>query len=256
MSGTALASNTSRAVRVLAVVALLGVAVAGVTLSPVAQWALALVEWVRAAGVAGVGVFALAYVLATVLLLPGSMFTLGAGFAWGPMAGLALVSPVSVLAATLSFVLARFAARDWVARKVARDPRFAAIDAAVGDNGFKIVLLLRLSPLLPFNLLNYALGLTRVRLRDYLLGSWLGMLPGTLLYVYLGSLVTSASQLASGERPDAGPWGRVMYWGGLAATLLVAVVIARVAKRALATALKRADLKGASPAQPAVEAGT
>jgi uncharacterized membrane protein YdjX (TVP38/TMEM64 family) len=91
-------------------------------------------------------------------------------------------------------------------------------DAAVGAQGFRVVLLLRLSPLFPFNLLNYALGLTRVRLRDFVLASLPGMLPGTLLYVYLGSLVTSVSQLTSGQRPDSGPWGRVLFWGGLVAT--------------------------------------
>ena len=109
----------------------------------------------------------------------------------------------------------------------------------MGTSGFKIVVLLRLSPVLPFSALNYALGLTRVSLRDYVLGSWIGMLPGTVLYVYLGSLVTSASELAGGGRPDAGPWGRVLYWGGLAATLIVTVVVTRVAKRALASALSR-----------------
>lgn len=231
--------KASRAAGALVVIGLLGAAAAGYALFPVGRWALELVEWIRGAGAAGVGVFAAAYVTATALLLPGSVLTLGAGFAYGPIVGTLLVSPISILAATVSFLLARFVARGWVSRKVARDPRFSAIDAAVGTSGFKIVALLRLSPVLPFSALNYALGLTRVSLRDYVLGSWLGMLPGTVLYVYLGSLVTSASELASGSRPDAGPWGRVLYWGGLAATLLVTVVLTRVAKRALASALSR-----------------
>lgn len=233
-------SGASRAARSLLAIGLLAAAATGVALLPIGRWAIGLVEWVHRAGAAGVGVFALVYVLAAALLLPGSVLTLGAGFAYGPVWGTLLVSPISVLAATVSFLLARFVARDWVSRKVARDPRFAAIDTAVGESGFKIVALLRLSPVLPFNLMNYALGLTRVRLRDYVLGSWVGMLPGTMMYVYLGSLVTSASQLASGQRPDAGPWGRVLYWGGLAATLLVTIVITRIARRALSTALKRA----------------
>lgn len=223
--------------RVLFAVGLLALAAASFAFLPIGRWALWLVEWVRAAGALGVCVFALVYIVAPALLFPASILTLGAGFVYGPVWGLLLVSPASVVAATVSFFLGRFVARDWVASKVVGDPRFAAIDAAVGENGLKIVALLRLSPVIPFNVSNYALGLTRVRAGDYVLGSWLGMFPGTVLYVYLGSLITSASQLATGERPDAGLWGRVLYWGGFAATLLVAVVVTRVAKRALASAL-------------------
>jgi uncharacterized membrane protein YdjX (TVP38/TMEM64 family) len=205
---------------------------------PVAPWALAVVEWVHDAGAAGVGLYALAYVVATLLFLPGSVLTIGAGFAYGPLFAILLVSPVSVLAATVAFLAGRSIARPWVARRMAEDPRFASIDAAVGDSGFLIVLLLRLSPLVPFNLLNYALGLTRIRLRDYVLASWIGMLPGTLLYVYLGSLLTSTSQIVSGERPPAGGWGQALYWGGFVATVLAAVLVARVARRALNRALE------------------
>lgn len=207
-----------------------------VLLFPVDRWMVALVGWIRAAGAGGVAVFAVVYVLATVLLLPGSVLTLGAGFAYGPALGLLLVSPVSVAAATAAFWVGRSFARGWVSRKVAGDPRFAAIDEAVGDDGFKIVFLLRLSPLLPFNLLNFALGLTRVRVRDYVVASFLGMLPGTLLYVYLGSLVTSASELGAG-RHAAGGWGRTLYLVGLFATVAATLLITRIARRALARAL-------------------
>jgi uncharacterized membrane protein YdjX (TVP38/TMEM64 family) len=112
------------------------------------------------------------------------------------------------------------------------------VDAAVAGQGFKVVLLLRLSPLFPFNLLNYALGLTRVRPRDYMLASLLGMLPGTVLYVYLGSLVTSVAQLTRGQRPEAGLSGQLLFWGGLAATVLVTVYVTRLARRALDATLK------------------
>jgi uncharacterized membrane protein YdjX (TVP38/TMEM64 family) len=103
------------------------------------------------------------------------------------------------------------------------------------------VLLPRLSPIFPFNFLNYALGVTRVRLRDYVAASWLGMLPGTFLYVYLGSLVTSASELLSGDRPSAGIWSQVLYWMGLAATVVVTVLITRIARNALNRALERSS---------------
>jgi uncharacterized membrane protein YdjX (TVP38/TMEM64 family) len=225
--------------RIVVAVAVGGALLASALLFPVDRGALALVGWIRSAGAGGAAVFAIAYIAATVLLLPGSILTLGAGFAYGPALGLLLVSPVSVLAATAAFAVGRSFARSWVSRKVAGDPRFAAIDEAVGENGFKIVFLLRLSPLLPFNLLNFALGLTRVRLRDYVLASFLGMFPGTLLYVYLGSLVTSASELAAGRHTAAGGWGRALYVLGLAATVAATVVITRIARRALARELDR-----------------
>jgi uncharacterized membrane protein YdjX (TVP38/TMEM64 family) len=115
--------------------------------------------------------------------------------------------------------------------------RFGAVDAAVGREGFKIVMLLRLSPLFPFTLLNYALGLTRVRARDFVVASWIGMLPGTFLYVYLGSLLTSATELAAGGTPSSAPAGRLLYWGGLIATVLVAVFVTRIARNALSQSL-------------------
>lgn len=218
-----------------AAVAVLG---AVVVLFPVNRWALDLIEWVRGSGALGTIIFSLVYVLATVLMLPGSVLTAGAGFIYGPLRGLLLISPVSVGAALLAFLVGRFVARDWVARRVKKNPKFAAIDEAVGEKGLKIVILLRLSPVLPFNLLNYALALTSVRLRDYLLGSFIGMLPGTFLYVYLGSLVTSASELAAGKKPSAGPWGHAVYWGGLIATVVATVIITRLSTRALKDSLK------------------
>lgn len=194
---------------------------------------LSVVEWIRAAGAIGVLAYAVIFVAATVLLLPGSILTLAAGFAYGPVWGTLLVSPVSVAAAVVAFLLGRTIARRWIARKVERDPRFASLDRAIGEDGFKIVLLLRLSPVFPFAILNYALGLTTVRLRDYALASFFGMLPATILYVYLGSLVTSATQLAGGETADGGPWQTALYWGGLACALLVTVLLTRIARRAL-----------------------
>jgi uncharacterized membrane protein YdjX (TVP38/TMEM64 family) len=236
----------------------LGILLAGGLLAallfvPWSQWALLLVEWIRHAGLVGVVVYSLAYVGATLLLLPGSILTVGAGLAYGPLWGTLLVSPVSVLAATLAFLLGRGIARNWVARRIAQHPRFGAIDEAIGESGFKIILLLRLSPIFPFNLLNYALGLTRVSLRDYVLASLLGMLPGTFLYVYLGSLVTSASELLSGQRPATGLWGHVLYWGGLGATVIVTVLITRISRQALNEALDpkvRVGLPSNSEARP------
>jgi uncharacterized membrane protein YdjX (TVP38/TMEM64 family) len=211
--------------------------VAAIALLPVGEWIPRLVEWIEGAGLVGTVAYAVTYVVATVLLLPASLLTLGAGFAYGPLAGTLLVSPVSVTAATIAFLLGRTVARGWIAARVVRDPRFAAVDAAIEREGLKIVILLRLSPVLPFGLLNYALGLTRVRLRDYVLGSFVGMLPATFLYVYLGSLVTTAASLGS-SAATAGTGQQMIYWSGLAATVLVTVFVTRLARRALSTALE------------------
>lgn len=201
------------------------------------QRLLAAVEWVRGAGLLGGLAFALLMLVATVLLLPASVLTLGAGFVWGPLVGFAVVLPSAVLASTAAFLLSRGVARAWVERRLGHSARFQAIDEAVGQGGLRLVLLLRLSPLLPFNLLNPTLGLTRVSLRDYVVGSAIGMAPGAFLYLYLGSLVTSASQLLSGDRPSAGSLGAALYALGLVATVVVTVWVTRAARAALSKAL-------------------
>lgn len=226
-----------RHTHVILLVAAATAVVAVIALLPVGEWIPRLVEWIKGAGVVGALAYAATYVVATVLLLPASLLTLGAGFAYGPLAGTLLVSPVSVTAATIAFLLGRTVARGWIAARVVRDPRFAAVDAAIEREGLKIVMLLRLSPVLPFGLLNYALGLTRVRLRDYVLGSFVGMLPATFLYVYLGSLVTTAASLGS-SAATARTGQQIIYWSGLAATVLVTVFVTRLARRALSTALE------------------
>jgi uncharacterized membrane protein YdjX (TVP38/TMEM64 family) len=222
------------AVVLLAVAAL----VAALVLLPVNAWLLALVERIRRAGAWGAVLFVGVYAVATVLAVPASVLTLGAGFAYGPVYGTLLVMVASNLGALGAFLLGRTALRERVARRLEGQPRFTAVDTAVAEQGFRVVFLLRLSPLFPFNLLNYALGLTRVRLRDYVLASLLGMIPGTVLYVYLGSLVTSVAQLTSGQRPDSGPYGRLLFWGGLVATVLVTVYVTRLARRALESTLR------------------
>lgn len=185
--------------------------------------------WVGEIGLVGVAVFVVLYVLATVLFLPGSVLTLGAGAIYGVVWGSLYVSLASTLGATAAFLIGRYLARDAVARKISQNERFAAIDEAVGREGWKIVMLIRLSPAFPFNLLNYAFGLTHVRLSHYVLASWIGMMPGTVMYVYLGSLAKAA---ASSEGRTTGEW--VLYGVGLLATVIVTVFVTRLAKKALA----------------------
>jgi uncharacterized membrane protein YdjX (TVP38/TMEM64 family) len=145
---------------------LLGALVVAVKLLPVQDYLLGFVAWVRGAGWLGVAGFVVIYVLACVLFLPGSILTLGAGFAYGVALGTPIVWVSANLGAALAFVLGRTVAREAIAARVAAKPSFAAIDRAVGRQGLKIVLLTRLSPVFPFNLLNYAFGLTQVSFRD------------------------------------------------------------------------------------------
>ena len=190
--------------------------------------------WIEAAGPVGPIVFFGLYIAACVLMLPGSILSLGAGAVFGVVSGTLLVSLSSTAGATAAFLVGRHLARETVARRVAGNLTFGALDEAVASEGWKIVGLTRLSPVFPFNLLNYAFGLTSVSLRDYVLASWLGMLPGTVLYVYLGSLAGSLAELGpreSGRTRTPAEW--VLFLVGLIATVAVTVVITRIARQAL-----------------------
>lgn len=180
----------------------------------------------------GLLLFVLLYVLATVFMIPGLILTLGAGVLFGVMQGTVLVSVASILGATCAFLLGRSTARQRVAAHIATNPRFDAIDRAVAREGWKIVVLTRLSPVFPFNVLNYAFSLTRVSLRDYFWASWLGMLPGTAMYVYVGSLAGDLARLGGGETTrTVAEW--VLYLVGLAATVAVTLYVTRLARAAL-----------------------
>ncbi len=194
----------------------------------------AFVAWVQARGWAGALVFALGYALATVLMIPGALITLLAGYVYGPWLGTAVVSPASVLGATCAFLLGRTLFRSRFEQRIAGAPRFQALQAAIARQGLRILVLVRLSPVFPYSLMNYLFGLTRLRVSTYALGSWCGMLPGTFLYVYLGSTVQDLTALAAGGLPDAGGLGLALKIAGLLATLLVTVLVTRAARRALA----------------------
>lgn len=192
------------------------------------EWVATLLQRVEAWGAWGVVVFIGAYVLAAVLLIPGSALTLGAGAVFGLARGTVIVSIASTLAAAAAFLIGRHGARQAVARKIEANPKFAALDHAVAQQGWKIVLLTRLSPVFPYTLLNYGFGLTRVSFVHYVLASWVGMLPGTVMYVYLGTL----ARVAADRSRTPMEWA--LYAVGLAATLAVTVLITRTARRVLA----------------------
>lgn len=191
----------------------------------------ALVSWVEELGPWGPAALIAAYVVGTVALVPGSLLTLAAGALFGVVRGTVYALLGASLGAVAAFLIARHVARQPVERRVLEDPRFQRIDEAIGREGRRVVFLLRLSPVFPFALLNYALGLTRVRFADYLLGC-LGMLPGTLLYVYQGKLVGEVVALGAGE-VERGPGYYSVLVLGLAATIAVTVLVTRMASRAL-----------------------
>lgn len=189
-------------------------------------------EWVEGLGPWGPAVFVAGYAVAVVAFVPGSLLTLAAGAIFGLLEGTVFVLAGATLGSTAAFVLSRTTARDAIARRVEGDRRFAAIDRAIEQQGRRIVFLLRLSPIFPFNLLNYALGLTRVRLADYVVAS-IGMLPGTLLYVYSGKVAGELATLASGPAVSRGAGYYAVVGLGFAATAIVTVLVTRVARRAL-----------------------
>ena len=188
--------------------------------------------WISDLGPWGPVFFIVFYILATVLFLPGLIPTMAAGVLFGVIRGTLLVSISSISGAILAFLIGRYLAREWVAAMIRGNQKFEAIDAAVAEEGWKIVGLTRLSPVFPFNLLNYAFGLTQVSLKDYFLASWIGMLPGTVMYVYIGSLAGNLASLGSGERSrTSAEWA--LYGVGLMATVVLTLYLTRIAQRAL-----------------------
>jgi uncharacterized membrane protein YdjX (TVP38/TMEM64 family) len=188
--------------------------------------------WITGLGPWGPAIFVLLYVAATVLLLPAVALTLGAGALFGVVWAFVIVTVSATLGAVAAFLVGRYLARDWVARRIAASAPLGAIDEAVAREGWKIVALTRLSPAFPFVLLNYAFGLTRVSLRHYVPATFVGMMPGIALYAYLGSLAGEVAAAAAGAHARS-PWEWALYALGFGATLAVAVYVTRLARAAL-----------------------
>jgi uncharacterized membrane protein YdjX (TVP38/TMEM64 family) len=193
-------------------------------------------QWIDSLGTVGAIAFIALYIIATVAFFPGSILTLGAGVIFGAVWGSLYVFIGATLGATAAFLVGRYLARGWVTQKIADNKKFAAIDQAVTKEGLKIVLLTRLSPIFPFNLLNYAFGITGVSLQDYVIGS-LGMIPGTIMYVYIGSLAGNLALIGTQAQPS----NPTLQWAirilGLIATVAVTVYVTRIARKALEEAL-------------------
>ncbi|MEH2064393.1 MAG: TVP38/TMEM64 family protein [Nostoc sp.] len=189
-------------------------------------------HWIDNLGAVGAIAFIALYIIATVAFFPASILTLGGGVIFGAIWGSLYVFIGATLGATAAFLVGRYLARDWIARKIADHKKFAAIDQVVGREGLKIVLLTRLSPIFPFNLLNYAFGITGVSLKDYFIGS-VGMIPGTIMYVYLGSLAGNLAMIGTETQPT----NPTLQWAirilGLFATVAVTVYVTQIARKAL-----------------------
>ena len=190
-------------------------------------------QWVNDLGAIAPMAFIIIYIIATVAFLPGSILTLGGGVVFGILWGSIYVFLGATIGATLAFLVGRYLARGWVSKKIAGNQKFSAIDKAIGKQGLKIVLLTRLSPIFPFNLLNYGLGVTGVSLKNYILGS-VGMIPGTIMYVYIGSLAGSIATIGGESQPDVNP---IAQWSiriiGFVATVAVTLYVTKIARQAL-----------------------
>ena len=209
----------------IALIAIVVLVVLGSRQLPLKEWIADVNAWVESLGAWGPIAYALFYILAALLFIPGSAITLGAGALFGLGLGTVVVSLASTASAAIAFPLARTLFREKVESIAKQRPAFQAVDRAIEDGGWKIVGLIRLSPVVPFSALNYLLGVTNVRYIPAVLISWIAMLPGTLLYVYIGSI---SGDVAGGQERDPLQWALLI--AGLIATLVVTVVLTRMAK--------------------------
>ncbi|XP_031248394.1 uncharacterized protein LOC116106193 [Pistacia vera] len=185
-------------------------------------------------GPAGYALFVAVYAGLEILAIPAIPLTMSAGLLFGSVIGTIIVSISGTVAASVAFLIARYFARERILKLVEGNKKFLAIDKAIGENGFKVVTLLRLSPLLPFSLGNYLYGLTSVKFVPYVLGSWLGMLPGTWAYVSAGAFGRAIIQEESEIAIGGGGNGQLLTLGlGLLFTALAAAYVTRLAKDAV-----------------------
>lgn len=190
-------------------------------------------DFIEGYGAAGYALFVAVYAGLEILAIPAIPLTMSAGLLFGTLTGTIIVSISGTIAATAAFLIARYLARDRILKLAEGNKKFLAIDKAIGENGFRIVTLLRLSPLLPFSLGNYLYGLTSVKLVPYILGSWLGMLPGTWAYVSAGAVGRVIIQQEAENGLNGGSEQLWTVGAGLLVTVFAATYVTRLAKDAI-----------------------
>ena len=191
---------------------------------PVAQWLTAFRAYVAGLGFAGYVLYVLVYAACVVLFIPASILTLGAGATFGVIKGTIVVVIGATLGATLAFIVARTIARKRVEAMAAKDRRFHALDKAISSEGAKIVLLVRLAVVFPFTYSNYVFGLTGLRVLPYALATLVGIIPGTIAFVYIGAAAAAAT---------AGTVKIVVYVVGAILALIASAFVARIAVKAI-----------------------
>jgi uncharacterized membrane protein YdjX (TVP38/TMEM64 family) len=189
-------------------------------------------HWVRSLGLLGPVAFVAGYTVAAVFLLPAFLLTIAAGALWGFGFGVLYAMLGAAVGASCAFLAGRYLVRRFVEQYVTRHPMLAAIDRAVESEGARLVFLLRLSPAVPYVLLNYVLGISRLPFRDHLIGL-AGMTPTAAMYVYTGKVAGDVALLASGAAPARGASYYALLATGLVATVIATIMVTRAAKRAL-----------------------
>eukprot|EP00457_Paulinella_chromatophora_P007931 gb/GEZN01007957.1/.p1 GENE.gb/GEZN01007957.1/~~gb/GEZN01007957.1/.p1 ORF type:complete len:323 (+),score=51.07 gb/GEZN01007957.1/:30-971(+) len=223
-------NHPSRACGLVVFLALVVVAI--IYFDDVKQLFADLLQWFDTHKTEGIAVFILVYIVATVFFIPGSILTLGAGVIWGLPAILIVVVGAG-LGLTLAFLVGRYLLRDWVAGFVNKYPKFSAVDRALKHEGWKLCALLRLAPLFPFNAMNYLFSITQIKFSHYVVTSVLGIIPGTSLYVWLGSLAPNISDIVNGQAgPSRSTQIAILVTTGVV-IVGVFVVITVISKRAL-----------------------
>ncbi|MEX2216056.1 MAG: TVP38/TMEM64 family protein [Phycisphaeraceae bacterium] len=242
-----------RWVRLVSILVMVVCAILLIRLLPMDRIIRQLASTIDELGVWGPVAYAVFYIIAALLFVPGSAITLASGLLFGLLGGTAVVSVASTTAAALAFLIARYLARGSVERWAARSPRFTALDKAIGEGGWKVIALLRLSPAVPYSLGNYLFGLTRVRFWPYVLTSWLFMLPGTFMYVYLGYISLAGLSAVGGEtaRESRGPAQWALLIVGLLATIAVTIYVTRLARRAMRQHMKETTDEAATASHDA-----
>jgi uncharacterized membrane protein YdjX (TVP38/TMEM64 family) len=223
-----------RTLRILGLLVLWSMPVWATQIPPVRAAFLAAVEMMRVGGAAGAVMYVAAFTIGGVITAPVVLFSGIAGYLYGPVRGVLLASPASVLGATAAFLTGRFALAGPVARWAGESPRWEALRRAVAADGFRIAVLVRLTPIAPQNLVPYGFSVMPVRARTFVAATWLGLLPITCFQVYVGSLVHEVSDILDGKRPPLGAWGWVATAAGLVMTIAALLLVARLARRALA----------------------